>query len=132
MALGRLTLNNSSVTANSGIQGGGIHVISALGVASTVTLNDSDVSGNVVLTGPVRWGGGITNSGALGVVVLNGSSSVHDNRAGTFGGGIYNEGTFTMNGSSSVTDNTAGCRRWRHLQRLRDAQRSNRRRQRLG
>ena len=106
--LGTLTLNNSSVTANSAVQGGGIHV-NALGGVSTVTLNDSDVSGNLAGGGStIRWGGGIANIGALGVVVLNGSSSVHDNFAGRFGGGIYNEGTFTMNGSSSVTDNRAG------------------------
>ena len=51
-------------------------------------------------------GGGIWN--AEGFLILN-RSSVRDNEASLYGGGIVNDGgTVVLNGSSTVTGNTTG------------------------
>ena len=90
---GSLTLNNSTISDNTGMQGGGI-----CNDYGTLTLNNSTISDNAA-----TYGGGIYNAGTL---ILN-NSTVSDNTAGGEGGGICNLGeTLTLN-SSTVSGNTA-------------------------
>jgi len=83
-----LTLNNSTISNNTATYGGG----GILNYIGTVTLNNSIVSGNQ----GVVTGGGIKNQ--FGAVTLN-NSTVSGNQAGV-GGGIY---TYSKNNSSTVT-----------------------------
>lgn len=70
-------------------------------VEARVTLTKLRISG-----GAVERGGGIWN--AEGFLILN-RSSVRDNEASLYGGGIVNDGgTVVLNGSSTVTGNTTG------------------------
>jgi predicted outer membrane repeat protein len=121
----RVTLNNSTVTGNTG---GGI----STGESGWITLNDSTVTGNATsgngggisnASGAVDLnnstvagnsasgcGGGMVNRGFPGEITLNDSSVTRNTAAGN-GGGICNEEEgdllITMNGSSSVSRNTA-------------------------
>jgi hypothetical protein len=102
---GVLTLNTSTVSGNTASFGGGIYNCGGnLGDfdcpdGATVTLNNSNVSDNVVTNGN---GGGILND-QHSVMVLN-SSTVSGNTAGG-GGGITNNGTATIN-KSTLSGNT--------------------------
>jgi uncharacterized repeat protein (TIGR01451 family) len=99
---GAVTLNDSSVTGNSGYRGGGILNDPTYCLPSSVlTLNHSTVSGNTATTA----GGGILNQGIL---VLNNSAITGNLASGGGGGGIANEfaSTATLN-SSTVNDNVA-------------------------
>jgi len=95
-----LTLNNSTVTANTADFGGGMW----LNADASVTLNDSVVSHNTADNG-----GGFNMGNYLGggTVTLNGTSSIDHNSAAEEGGGLETSGTFIMNDSSTVHDNTA-------------------------
>ncbi len=124
--LGKLTLTNSHVSANTATEeGGGLSTFSgtvmlidsvvagntaggsgggiAAGYGSTLTLNDSVVSGN---DAPSGGGGGIALFEEA-TAVLDGAS-VAGNKA-LLGGGIANELTssLTLNSSSKVTENKA-------------------------
>ena len=83
-----LTLNNSTISNNTATYGGG----GIFNWSGTLTLNNSIVSGNQ----GVVTGGGIQNQ--FGAVTLN-NSTVSGNQAGV-GGGIY---TYSKNNSSTVT-----------------------------
>jgi len=92
---GTLTLNNSSVSGNTG------HLVGGFYNYGNVTLNNSAISDNSVTVS----GGGIYN---YGTVTLN-NSTVNNNTATQSGGGIFNTGLGTLNlNNSTVTDNTAG------------------------
>jgi len=120
----RLTLNRSVVTGNTagmdtpmggGIGGGIASGTFFSGLAATLTLNSSQVNGNIVL-GPGAGGGIATGNYALFFGTQPGPASsltanksqVDDNMApGSGGGGIQNlAGNVTIN-SSEVNDNTA-------------------------
>ena len=91
---GTLTLNNSSVSGNTG------HLVGGIDNYGTVTLNNSAVSNNSVTVS----GGGIYN---YGTVILN-NSSVSGNSAPQSGGGIFNTGLGTLNvNNSTITGNSA-------------------------
>jgi hypothetical protein len=94
-----VTLNNSTVTGNTDQTGENSGGIRNSG--GTLTLNDSTIAGNKSRFGTA---GGILNNGG-GTVTLN-RSTVTGNYAQTSGGGILNGGTVTLNGSS-ITGNTA-------------------------
>ncbi|MCK6579985.1 MAG: hypothetical protein L6Q98_17985 [Anaerolineae bacterium] len=91
---GTLTLNNSTVSGNSALDGGGGIYNSASG---TLTLNNSTIGGNSAFVG-----GGISNSGT---VTLN-NSTISGNSAFVGGGGLSNYGTLVLN-NSTVADNSA-------------------------
>ena len=94
--MGTVTLQDSTVTGNTGVDGGGIFN----DFSGTVILNGSTtVTGNIAANG-----GGIVN---FGTVTMNGGSKVTGNTATSLGGGIDNLGAVTMNGGSNVTGNTA-------------------------
>ncbi|HET6712633.1 MAG TPA: hypothetical protein VFI59_02860 [Actinomycetota bacterium] len=70
-------------------------------IEARVTLTNLRITG-----GAVERGGGIWN--AEGFLILN-RSSVRENEASLYGGGIVNDGgTVVLNGSSTVTGNTTG------------------------
>ncbi|NEP57593.1 MAG: DUF4347 domain-containing protein [Symploca sp. SIO2G7] len=95
--LGTLTLNNSTVSGNRAVLGGGIYNYGNVEVPATLTLNNSTVSGNRAN----QRGGGIYNLGFdenATTVALN-NSTVSGNRANQRGGGIYNYG----GGENAVT-----------------------------
>ena len=95
IALGTVTLNDSTVSHNVAGLGGGI------ASDGTVTLNDSTVRDNTGHGG----GGGILS---FGTVTANGSSRIADNTAtDSDAGGVYNLGTVTLNDSAAITGNTA-------------------------
>lgn len=106
---GEVTLNNSTVTGNTG---GGI----GNGIAS-ITLNNSRVTGNTSRGN----GGGIWNG--IGHVTLN-NSTVTRNTSSGCGGGLFNGffGDIIVLNDSSVTRNTAAgngggiCAAARHLE----------------
>jgi hypothetical protein len=89
----RLILNDSFISNNSAMSGGGISNITTKGM---VTLNNSTVSGNSALD----CGGGIYSAGNM---TLN-NSTVSGNSALDCGGGIY--GNVTLN-YSTVANNTS-------------------------
>ncbi|NEO85355.1 MAG: CHAT domain-containing protein [Spirulina sp. SIO3F2] len=122
-ASGNITVTNSSISGNSaGRDGGGIDGT----IASSITLNNSTVSGN----SSGRDGGGIEGSGG-GALILNDSiisgnsamqrgggvqningvtinnTTLSNNLAGTFGGGVYTQGTVNITNSSAVSGNSA-------------------------
>ncbi len=89
-------LVNSTVTNNSGIQGGGID-----NAGGDLQVISSTISGNASILG-----GGITNSGSNTVTLL--ASTVAGNSANT-GGGVYNLSSVTVRlVNSTVYSNTAG------------------------
>jgi predicted outer membrane repeat protein len=95
---GTLTLSNSTVSANTAVDGGGI---SNEGTGS-LTLSSSTVSGNTA-TGD---GGGILNEGT-GSLTLS-ISTVSGNTATGDGGGILNEGTGSLTLSNSTVSGNTG------------------------
>ena len=100
---GTLTLNNSTVSANtataSGGAGGGIYTLSG-----TLTLNNSTVSGNAV-TGTTGGGGGGGIFNYFSTVVLN-NSNVSANTAAD-GGGVFNWGGSLTSQGSIISNNNA-------------------------
>jgi Putative Ig domain len=116
---GSLPINSSTMSGNTGIQGGGVlntgtmtinystvsnnsssDLVGAGGIfnaGGTMTVNSSTVSGNTTFASA---SGGIFNNGTMTV----NSSTVSDN-IGSHGGGVWNGGTMTVN-SSTVSDNT--------------------------
>ncbi|HXM20062.1 MAG TPA: right-handed parallel beta-helix repeat-containing protein [Terriglobales bacterium] len=106
---GTLTINNSTVSGNTGrgvtADGGGINN------GGTLTINNSTMSGNRAAGLQFARGGGIYNGGTL---TIN-NSTVSGNTAGgtttADGGGIYNVGTGTLTiNNSTVSGNTADAR----------------------
>ena len=91
---GTLTLNNSTLTANTADAGGGIYN------SGTLTLNNSTLSGNTANF--AGFGGGISNYGTLTVS----NSTLSGNSTGKGGGGIFNQGTLTVS-NSTLSGNSA-------------------------
>jgi hypothetical protein len=93
-----LTVSNSTVSDNTALQNGG----GITGVSSTVTLNNSSVTGN---SSQQFDGGGLNNHGGTFTVI---HSVVANNTANGFGGGIQNYlgGTLTVS-DSDVSGNSA-------------------------
>jgi len=85
-------ITNNTVTSGSGTGGGGgVYV-----TTGTFTMNNGTMSGNTASS--------TSGSGLGGGVYVSGGSS-----GGTFnmyGGGVYNNGTFTVGGTAKVKDNT--------------------------
>ncbi|HEV7405236.1 MAG TPA: choice-of-anchor Q domain-containing protein, partial [Chthoniobacteraceae bacterium] len=90
---GTLTLQNCTLTQNSG-QGGGGGIYNA----GALTLQNCTISDNHA----DQTGGGVHNAGTLTV----NSSTIANNTGGTFGGGIYNGGSATIR-ASTIAGNTA-------------------------
>ena len=98
---GTLTVTNSTLSGNSGPDGGGI-----FNGSGTVTINSSTLSGNG--SEMVLPGGG--SSVALGGAIYNSSGSVTINSStlsGNLGGAIYSGGTVAIN-NSTLSGNTLG------------------------
>ena len=90
-----LILNDSRLTANTGISGGGLSNSSR----ALATIVDSIVSQNTTSSGD---GGGIYNQGTATVV----DSTVNGNHAAGVGGGLKNRGTISIE-RSTISDNSA-------------------------
>ncbi|PLX39331.1 MAG: hypothetical protein C0606_02050 [Hyphomicrobiales bacterium] len=124
VALDSLTLTNGNSTTNGG-GGGAIMVYTG----ATLTLSDSTVSGSTVGTGyggggivnygtttvvdsvitgnQAAFGGGISNTYGTAAVLTIVNSTISDNLATKFGGGVYvTDGTATLQGTT-VHGNTA-------------------------
>jgi hypothetical protein len=110
---GQLTINNTTVTGNSvvegygsGPEGGGIFNL------GTLTINNSTISGNSVTSAPPHrppgYGGGIFSFGTL---TINNSTiswnSAVGNLGGQNGGGIASRNTFTTINNSTISWNSA-------------------------
>ncbi|MEO7841640.1 MAG: M4 family metallopeptidase [Anaerolineales bacterium] len=91
---GTLTLNNTTVSGNSGASGGGI-----CNDSGALTLNNTTVSGNFASNS----GGGI--SSGEGTLTLN-NTTVSGNSASYYGGGISNHGNMTLS-NTTVTNNSS-------------------------
>jgi len=94
---GTLTVSGSTVSGNSASQGGGIFN----GQTNTLTVVNSTFSGNSVTT----KGGGIYNYPGGTLTVTN--STISANSAGEDGGGVETNGTTTTITNSIVAGNTA-------------------------
>ena len=96
MLLGQATLNRVTITKNASYDGGGL----AIGMNSTLTLNDSVVQGNTA----TNDGGGIYSGGTL--MLKNSvvsSNTAQDQSLG--GGGIYNDsGKVSLDHSQLVSN----------------------------
>ena len=117
---GALTVNNSTISGNLALIGGGIYNLSG----GTLTINNSTISGNLGLFG----GGGIANTGTLtvnnstisentaaiggGIANSTGStltvnnSTISGNKSFSYGGGIFNVSTLTVS-NSTISSNSA-------------------------
>lgn len=91
-----LTVNNSTISGNSALYGGGIFALPG----SDVTITDSTVSANSAKYD----GGGIYNDGGT-VTIIN--STVSDNYANDNGGGIFNTGSTANINYSTLSGNSA-------------------------
>jgi hypothetical protein len=91
---GTLTVNNSTLSGNSGGDGGGIGTSNGV----TVTINNSTLAKNTAF----RWGGGISSFGAT--LAIN-NSTLSGNSAQT-GGGI--DGTVTLQNSVVANSPSGG------------------------
>jgi hypothetical protein len=95
------TISGSTVSQNSAGAGAGIFNHSN----TTLTITNSTVSYNTTTGTGTGDGGGILN---YGTATISGSSTISDNTASEYGGGIYNSnGTLTITGSS-LMGNSAG------------------------
>jgi hypothetical protein len=102
---GNLTVSNSTVSGNSGINGGGL----ANELGGTLNLVASTVANNSGSSG-----GGIYNAGTLSIT----NSTIADNAAVLQGGGIFSTGTLQTNGlvtggvltaiNATIADNSVG------------------------
>jgi Ca2+-binding RTX toxin-like protein len=100
-SFGSVELDGALLSGNSaGGNGGGLYVETAS--TGTVTITDSEVSGNVA-----DFGGGVFNNSSTQVIVTD--SVVTANAAMTDGGGIFNDrtGSLSMTGTT-LSGNTAG------------------------
>ncbi|MCL2064472.1 MAG: Ig-like domain-containing protein [Candidatus Cloacimonetes bacterium] len=69
----------------------------------TIVLND------IGLRGHYENYASLVHTGKNSTFIMQGSSSISDNRSGEFGGGgVYNEGVFTMKDNSSIFGNISG------------------------
>jgi Calx-beta domain/Domain of unknown function DUF11/Bacterial Ig domain/Domain of unknown function (DUF4214) len=97
---GTLTVNNSTISANTGINGGGIDNFANNGSTATVTVTNSTISHNS--------GGGIynsaSNSGTATVTVT--SSTISSNFSLGGGGGIFNGASNSGTATVTVTSST--------------------------
>ena len=91
---GTLTVTNSILNANSAIDGGGI------GNFGTLTVTNSTLSANSARSG----GGGIYNRGNVTIT----SSTLSVNTASNYGGGIDNDGTVTVTNSTLSANSVGG------------------------
>jgi hypothetical protein len=103
---GNLTLQGLTITGgNTGGPGGGI-----FNLAGTLTLNHSQVTGNISEGAMMSAGGGIASgtlgTGPLGTATLNFSQVTGNTTAGSAGGILNHAGTLTLN-HSQVDGNTA-------------------------
>jgi hypothetical protein len=131
-----VTLSGLHVTGGTADYGGGIATPGIFNPLTTVTVIDSVISGNAATYGggianrigkltlidsivsdntAALDGGGILNSLDTGCLILNGTSAVRGNHAGSRGGGIVagnhtgcSGRGVTLNGAASVDHNTAG------------------------
>ena len=97
---GQLTLENSLVTANSAVNGGGIYNNGGI-----LTLVNSTLEGNTATNGNGGGGGGIYNNGGILTLVnstLEGNTATNGN-----GGGIYNNGGMVNLANSTFLNNSA-------------------------
>jgi hypothetical protein len=100
---GTLTLNNSTVTNNTSVSGGGICNVGMDSVVATLTLNNTRVSNNTAL-GSCQGGGsggGIATFGRSSATLKN--SIVIDNASGCGGGGIALAAPFEEPEAASLT-----------------------------
>lgn len=102
---GTTTLNGSTLDRNKATHpsvgiGGGLYAATS-GAAPTITLDDTDVTGNDGAAG----GGGIVTGASVNTVVRNGSNVTGN--SGAIGGGIYAGSALTVQGSH-VDNNQAG------------------------
>jgi CSLREA domain-containing protein/uncharacterized repeat protein (TIGR01451 family) len=110
---GTLSVQNSTISGNTGVEGGGIHTY------GTLTVTNSTISGNSVIHG----GGGIAGyNGAAHVTLkfttISGNIADSDHDASDSGGGVYigGSGTLTMINSiiagniDTTTPATADCK----------------------
>jgi hypothetical protein len=106
---GSLTVTNSTFTQNVAIEGGGIFN------NAQATITGSTIANNVTTqpppgTSPVNFtsfdGGGIANDLAGNLTLIN--STVANNAAGQYGGGIDNVGIFTAVNDTIAANNVAG------------------------
>ncbi len=89
--LGTVVVRNATIEGNTtGTFGAGVFNL------GTLTMNDSTLTGNIILN-PNGDGGGIFNQGSLEVV----GSTIGNNEAGRYGGGLL-----TQYGETSVSDST--------------------------
>jgi CSLREA domain-containing protein/uncharacterized repeat protein (TIGR01451 family) len=100
---GTLTIQNCTLSGNSGHSGGGIYN------HGTLTVQDSTLSGNSTTENDIRNdsnGGGIYNNGTLKMQ----NSTISHNSAEYLGGGIANYGTLTVQ-DSTISHNSAAANR---------------------
>ncbi len=104
-----LTIRNSRIHGNTGVDGGGIYISSNCANAKIInsSIYDNDSTGN---GGGIHiWGGTIVNANAPSVTITN--SLIYGNTAGTSatvkdGGGIYVRGTTTKSATLTVSNSS--------------------------
>jgi cysteine-rich repeat protein len=99
---GFLTIEDSTVSDNESVAGGGGIQVYGIGTPKAVIRN-STVSGNKALNSEDGFGGGIDCSGCQLDIV---NSTISGNEAGVSGGGLSNGGTVVLR-NVTVTGNTA-------------------------
>lgn len=101
---GTVTVNDSTLTANSALYGGALF---NYGPDAVMTVNRSTISGNAAnqVGAEGGMGGAVYNGG--GATLTFNNSTISGNQAPVMGGGIANNATLTMR-NSTVTGNTGG------------------------
>ena len=108
---GAFTMNGGMITGNRALQGGGVFVQED----GVFTMNGGSITGNGTFTTETKddegfpmykggQGGGVYVK-AGGAFVMTGGS-ITGNDAQRYGGGVYNEGTFSISGASEINGNT--------------------------
>ena len=100
---GTLTLMNSEITGNRGVNGGGIYLDAGI----TATMDGGEISGNSAISTGQSSGGGIWVKGTF---TLNSGKISNNVKDGEWNGGAgaFVSGTFTMNGGE-VSGNIDTC-----------------------
>ena len=100
---GTLTLTNSKITGNRGVNGGGIYLDAGI----TATMDGGEISGNSAISTGQSSGGGIWVKGTF---TLNSGKISNNVKDGQWNGGAgaFVSGTFTMNGGE-VSGNIDTC-----------------------
>ena len=100
---GTLTLMNSEITGNRGVNGGGIYLDAGI----TATMDGGEISGNSAISTGQSSGGGICVKGTF---TLNSGKISKNVKDGEWNGGAgaFVSGTFTMNGGE-VSGNIDTC-----------------------